>query len=53
MQSGFSTAGAMRTPQTLVGPVAPLAPAGEKMTPAAMRHGKAAKQGKGGVHAGH
>ena len=52
MQSGFSTAGAMRTPQTLVGPAAPMTPNTEKKTPAA-RHGKTVKQDKDATHAGH
>lgn len=32
VQSGFSTAGAMRTPQTLQGPVAPIVESGDRKT---------------------
>jgi hypothetical protein len=39
---GFSTGGAMRTPQTLHGPVAPVLAAPKAGKPAAARHGKTA-----------
>jgi hypothetical protein len=43
---GFSTGGAMRTPQTLIGPVAPVVVAVKAQKPAAARRGKTAGTNK-------